>query len=102
MKILFAILVFALMFGCLGPEVISVGELSNSTKDHLGEQVYVRGTVKDSFKLGKFSGFELVDDNGAVLVSSDELPKEGTEVVIQGTVMKEMFVGYYLLAKEIN
>lgn len=102
MKGLIAVLVFALLLGCLGPKVMSAGELSNSTADYLGEKVYVRGTVKDSFKLGKLSGFELVDENGAILVSSNTLPREGAEVTVQGTVMKEMFVGYYVLAKDIN
>lgn len=102
MKILLAILVFALFFGCLGPKVMGAGELANSTDKYLGEKVYVRGTVRDSFKLGKFSGFELVDQSGAILVSSQALPREGAEVVVEGTVMKEMFVGYYVLAKEIN
>ncbi len=102
MKILFAILVFALFFGCIGPQVMSVGELSKSTSDHLGEKVHVKGTVENTFKLGKLSGFKLVDGNDSIMVSSNELPKEGRVVTVQGTVMKEVLVGYYILAKEIN
>jgi hypothetical protein len=102
MKILIAVLVFMMMFGCLGPKVMSVGELSNSTDEYLGEKVYVKGTVKNTVKLGKISGFKLVDGNDSIMVSSEELPKEGSEVTVQGTVMKEILVGYYVLAKEIN
>ena len=102
MKVLIAILVFALVFGCLGPKVMSVGELSNSTEEYLGEKVYVKGTVTNAFKFGKLSGFKLVDGNDSIMISSEELPKEGSEVVVQGTVMKEVLVGYYVLAKEIN
>lgn len=102
MKEIFAILVLALLFGCLGPQAMSVSELRNSTGDYLGEKVYVKGTVEDAFKLGKLSGFKLTDGNSSIMVSSEELPKEGSEVTVQGTLMKETLVGYYVLAKEIN
>jgi hypothetical protein len=102
MRILIAFLALALLLGCLGPRVMSVSELGNSTADYLGEKVYVKGTVKDTIKFGKLSGFKLVEGNDSILVSSDELPKEGSEVTVQGTVMKETLFGYYVLAKEIN
>ncbi|MBU0527223.1 MAG: hypothetical protein ABH983_02720 [Candidatus Micrarchaeota archaeon] len=90
------------LFGCLGVGLISVEDLDESPEDYLGEKVSVRGTVEDTFKLGKLSGFKLTDGNHSILVSSEELPKEGDEAVVSGTVMKEAFVGYYILAKEIN
>ena len=102
MKSILTILVFAIFFGCIGQQVMTVSELSNSSSDYLGEKVYVKGTVKNTFKLGKLSGFKLVGGNESIMISSDELPKEGKEVTVHGTLMKEALVGYYVLAKEIN
>ncbi len=90
------------LFGCLGVGLTSLEDLIESPEEYLGEKVSVRGTVEDTFKLGKLSGFKLTDGNHSILVSSEALPKEGEEVVVSGTVMKEAFVGYYILAKDIN
>lgn len=100
MKFILSILVLILLFGCIG--MTSVKDIKDNPDKYLGEQVSVKGTVKDSFKLGKLSGFKLQDGNYSIMVSSEELPKDGDEVVVTGTVMKEVLVGYYILAKDIS
>ncbi len=100
MRLISILLAFCLLFGCMG--LTTVKEIKDNPEAYLGEQVSVKGTVKDTFKLGKLSGFKLQDGNHSIMVSSEELPNEGKEVVVKGTVMKEILVGYYILAKEIN
>jgi hypothetical protein len=102
MKILLVFLSIIGLFGCLSVGLTSVEDLDEYPEEYLGEKVSVRGTVEDTFKLGKLSGFKLTDGNHSILVSSEALPKEGDEAVVFGTLMKEAFVGYYLLAKEVN
>ncbi|MBD3210270.1 hypothetical protein GF318_02715 [Candidatus Micrarchaeota archaeon] len=98
-----ALLVFAVLaFGCLGPEAMTVEEIEKDPEAYLGEKVLVKGTVRKSFKIGKLSGFHLQGENESMLVSSELLPPEGSSVEVHGTVMREAFVGYYLLAKDID
>ncbi|MBN1169970.1 hypothetical protein JXA56_03015 [Candidatus Micrarchaeota archaeon] len=99
MKILFAIFLGILMLGCISTPIKKIQE---NPEDYLGEEIYVEGTVHNAVKIGSLSGFTLKDDNYSIRVSSQELPKEGTRVMVKGVVMKEILVGYYVLAKEIN
>jgi len=103
MRALIAILVALALFGCLGPGLTPIEEIRTDPDTYLGEQVAVKGTVSDSFKLGKLSGFKLTDEEGSsIMVSSDSLPSDGKEVIVEGTVMREAIVGTYILAKEIS
>jgi len=79
----------------------SIKDLNEAPEKYLGEEVVVKGTVENTVKIGKFSGFTLRDGNYAIPVSSDTLPKEGEEITIQGTVMKEILIGYYIYAKKV-
>ena len=98
MRIL-ALFLMVLLFGCIGTPVQDINE---NPEDYVGEEVHVQGTVHNTLKFGKLSGFTLKDGNHSIKVSSEELPKEGKEVVVKGTVMKDTLFGYYILAKEIN
>jgi cytochrome c-type biogenesis protein CcmE len=94
--------VLMLSFGCLGPKYDSLNDIKYNPGKYLGEKVVINGTVKDSVKLGKISGFQLESGNGSIYISSDSLPAEGKTVVVQGTVMEEAIVGQYILAKQID
>lgn len=102
MRIIPALLVFALLLGCTGIGLTKIKDIQDDPESYLGEKVKISGTVYDTLKIGKLSGFRLVDGNDSITVSSGSLPKEGSEVVVEGTVMKEAFIGYYILAKEIG
>lgn len=91
-----------LLFGCLGEDLTSVSELQKDPEKYLGEKVIVKGMVKNSFKIGKLSGFKLEDTGETITVLSDSLPAEGGEVTVEGTFMHQIFVGHYLLAKDIR
>ncbi|MBU0532017.1 hypothetical protein KKB44_00830 [Candidatus Micrarchaeota archaeon] len=103
MKTTILFVVLALLFlGCIGENYTSIKDIKEDPGTYLGEKVLVTGTVKDSFKLGQLSGFTLEGDNETIFVSSSMLPVEGTEVVVEGTVMQEIIVGYYILAKDVT
>lgn len=102
MKPIYLALAMVLFFGCLGSAPLKVSDITTNPEKYLGEKVTVSGIVKNSFKIGKLSGFTLEDNDSAILVSSDMLPAEGKNVTVSGTVMKEMLVGYYVLAKEVK
>lgn len=72
-----------------------IGEIKDD--EYIGETVIVSGTVKDSIKLGKLSGFTLEDDEGNTIgVASESLPREGEEIVIEGTLKQELVIGYFI------
>jgi len=99
MRILLVLLVALLFLGCISTPIRNIKE---NPEDYLGEEVYVEGTVHNTIKIGKLSGFTLTDGNNSIKVSSQQLPREGSEVMVKGTVMKDTLFGYYVLAKEIN
>lgn len=102
MRQLFAVVSILLLMGCIFPKPMSVSELNSDAEKYLGEKVAVQGTVLRSIKLGGFSGFTLADENSTIFISSDSLPAEDSQVVVEGSVMKEMLVGYYVLADEVR
>lgn len=103
MKTVIALFAFALMlFGCLGQEYDSIKDIKENPDTYLGEKVTVKGTVKKSIKLGELSGFTLEGDNESIFVSSQLLPPEDIEVTVDGTVMQEILIGHYILAKDIE
>ena len=63
---------------------------------HVSKKVTVSGTVKTSFKLGSISGYILEDKTGSISVSSEELPKEGTQKRVTGILIKDTIFGYYV------
>ena len=89
-KIIFVIL-FLLVAGC---SVSSIDDVKNET--NVGKQVTIKGEVTNSVKLGEISGFILEDETGDIKVSSDSLPPEGEIIKVEGTLMKDTLLGYYI------
>ena len=100
--VLSLLLAFLLLAGCTETKYTSLKDLKSNPEKYLGEKVVLNGTVKESVKLGKISGFQLQSDAESIYVSSESLPAEGKTVVVQGTLMNEVLVGYYVLAKDIQ
>ena len=100
MKPIYLLLGLVLLFGCVLSPPLKISDIEDHPDKYLGEKVMVAGTVKDSFKLGSLSGFTLEDDTGEIFVAADRLPKEGSNTIVSGTVMKEFLVGHYILADE--
>lgn len=68
---------------------------------HLGQQVKVSGTVTNVIKIGQISGYKIADKNGdEIAVSSKALPQKGEKVMVKGTLMREIVVGYYIQTKD--
>jgi len=87
-----------LLLGCIGG-TMSVKDLSENPADYVGKEMAVKGTVENTFKLGKLSGYKLTQGNASITVSSETLPAEGKELTVEGTWIKDSIFGYYLLAK---
>lgn len=94
-----ALLSIFLFIGCIGT---SLNEINEDPDKYVGKSVLIKGEVKNPIKIGKLSGFTLVDGNDSIKISSEEIPKEGKTVSIKGTVMKDSLFGYYVLVEEIN
>lgn len=95
------LLVTVLLASGAGCGFVSVQELKENPEKYLGEEVTVTGIVENSIKIGSLSGFSLKEGDYSIAVQSKELPAEGKKVTVQGTVMKEVFLGYYIYAKKI-
>lgn len=68
--------------------------------EYVGKTVTVSGVAENPIKLGKISGYTVVDNNGdKVGVSSEDLPSAGDKVTVKGTLMKDTLLGYYILVK---
>jgi hypothetical protein len=93
-KIFFTVfLIFALIFAGCGAQPIK--EIKK--QEMVGEKVTVEGTVKNTVKLGKLSGYTLVDANGDEIgISSQKLPTEGKTATVTGTLIKDTILGYYI------
>ncbi|MBD3314064.1 hypothetical protein GF345_06485 [Candidatus Woesearchaeota archaeon] len=65
-------------------------------QDNVGDTVTVKGTVQNTIKLGKLSGYQVKDETGTIGVSSEALPAEGSEVTVKGTLIKDTLLGYYI------
>ncbi|MFH1394118.1 MAG: hypothetical protein ABII71_01740 [Candidatus Micrarchaeota archaeon] len=91
-----------MLFGCLGDGLTDIADLNKNPDIYLGEKVVLKGNVTKSVKLGKISGFTLVNKDGSIPVSSQLLPPDWREVIIKGTLMKEMLAGYYVLVDELD
>lgn len=98
MKQLIAILALALLFGC-AMSATKIGDIKSNPDKYLGKEVTVSGTVTDSIKLGKLSGYTLEDATGSIKVSSASLPADGSNVTVSGTLVKDSLFGYYIQAK---
>ena len=97
MFLIMFILLSSLIFisGC----AMQVSELQNKAKSLVGEKVVVQGIIKNSVKIGHLSGLTLEDPktHETIFISTKNLREEGQKVVIKGTLMKELLIGYYIL-----
>jgi len=102
MRLLVIVLCSLLLFGCLGGGFTDLKDVNENPGKYLGEKVHLKGNVTKAIRLGKISGFTLVNEGGSIPVSSQMLPAEGSEVIIRGTLMKETLIGYYVLVDDIK
>lgn len=79
-----------------GCGIDKIAEIKSS--EYVDKNVYIKGTVENTIKLGELSGFTLSDGEDSIFVSSNELPSEGSKKVIKG-VLKKNILGYYV---EVN
>lgn len=64
---------------------------------YVGKTVTIKGTVKNSIKIGSLSAYTLEDDSGeSIGVSSETLQKEGTQKTVKGVLIKDSLFGYYI------
>ncbi len=83
----------------IGCSSVSIKEAKS--EEYVGKTVTLSGKADNSIKIGSLSGYTLKDKEGeSIAVKSDILAKEGSEVSVRGTIMKDSLFGYYLLAKE--
>jgi uncharacterized protein YcfL len=99
-KILLLILLVAVfLVGCTS----SIQDIKENPDKYVGETISVKGISSASVKLGQLSGFTLTEKSGSkISVSSENLPKDGSDVKVKGVVMKDSLFGVYILAKEVN
>ncbi|MFP4403382.1 MAG: hypothetical protein ACLFPJ_03465 [Candidatus Woesearchaeota archaeon] len=93
MKIYFIIFLFlfVLLAGCATQNIEDI-----KSEEYIGERVSVRGIVEGSVDIGDFSGYLIVDDDEKIGVVSDDIPDEGEEVLVRGTLMRDTIFGYYI------
>ncbi len=95
-KILILIILATTMLALTG----CTKSIEEITKDdtYLNKKVSVKGTVKDPLKIGKLSGYTIVDKNDKkITIASEELAKEGTTITVKGTLKKgPLGLSYYI------
>ncbi|MGE0793204.1 MAG: hypothetical protein AB7V77_03440 [Candidatus Woesearchaeota archaeon] len=77
----------------VGCGVDKISDIKSS--DYVGKKVTVSGVVENTIKLGDLSGYTISDGDESIFVSSDALPKEGTNERVSGILMKNL-LGYYI------
>lgn len=93
--VIFVVIGLLLFSGCTAKPIAEV-----KTADNVGKTVTVKGTVAGSVKIGSLSGYIVEDAAGDKIgVSSSELPEDGKEVTVSGTLMKDTIFGYYINEK---
>lgn len=95
----------ALIFVLLGSLFVLAGCTTQDiedvkTSENVGEQVSVKGTVQTTVKIGSLSGYTLSDDTGSIAVASENLPSEGDEIKVSGTLIRDSLLGYYIKVEE--
>jgi hypothetical protein len=93
-KILIGLIIcLILLTGCIK----SVNEIT-ANDDYIDKTVTVKGEVKAPLKIGKLSGYTLIDTNGdKIIISSQKLPQENEKVTVKGTLKKGLLgVGFYI------
>ena len=100
MKKIFAlVLISLLLFGCT--QTTPLEDLNKNPGEYAGKEITVHGTVTNTVKIGKLSGYTLIDEEGhGIRVSSASLPAEGKEITINGLFVQDSLFGYYLQVSE--
>lgn len=80
----------------------NISDIKENPEKYLGKKVTVSGIAKNVIKLGPISGFSLEQDGQRISVGATRLPSEGTKVIVKGTVVKDTFLGYYIMAERIE
>ncbi|MFH0701407.1 MAG: hypothetical protein V2A62_03140 [Candidatus Woesearchaeota archaeon] len=95
LALMMIVLTALLLIGC---STLTIKEAK--TEQYIGKTVTITGTVNQSIKLGKLSGYTLKDEAGdSIGVKSEILPTEGKEISVTGVMMKDTLLGYYLQAE---
>jgi PBP1b-binding outer membrane lipoprotein LpoB len=96
-KVILVILMTALFLTACAQSIASV-----KSNEYIGEEVVVKGEVKDAVIIGQFSGYTIIDNSDEeIFIASETVPSEGSKVRIKGT-LKEVPLGfaYYIEAEE--
>jgi hypothetical protein len=95
-----ALLVMSLLLaGCAHT---SVKDINENTEKYLGKKVVVSGKVVAPMDLGSMSGFTLKQDKNSIMVSSEDVPEAGEEVIVKGVVVKGLFSQQYIFADSVR
>ena len=87
----------------VGCSEISVRDIKSDPEDYVGKVVTLKGISKNAIKIGSLSGFTLEQEDGSTIqVSSKELPKDDSVVVVKGTVVNDAVFKTYILASKIK
>jgi hypothetical protein len=97
--LLMAVVLLLLISGCA---TVTVKEINDDPGKYMGKKVIVSGKVVIPMDMGIMSGFTLKDDGSTIMVSSDDVPESGSEVVVKGTVVKGLFSGRYIYAEYVK
>jgi len=87
------VLVLVLLSGCI---FLAVPIADIKDDSYVGKEVIISGNVEGTIKIGDLSGYTLKDETGSIGVYSVNLPEEGTNKRVKGTVRKVPLLGYYL------
>lgn len=88
-RLIFALLIILLLLsGCAHP---SVKDINSDNSKYLGKKVVVSGKVTAPLDVGIISGFTLNQDKSSIMVSCEDVPSAGSEVVVKGTVVRGLF-----------
>ena len=94
-KIFLAMTIMVLLFIATACTVSTIDEIK--TPEMVGKQVTVQGEVGLSIRIGSVSGYTVKDGTGSIAVSSENLPESGETVTVTGTLMRDTFLGYYIV-----
>ena len=100
MKKVLLLLIILFLSGCV-PKV-TVRELSSENSKYLGKEVVVSGTVFLPMDVGGSSSFSLRQNGSSIMVSSDLLPEEDSEVVVRGILVKGIFTGPFIYSQDVR
>lgn len=84
------------LVGCVAGQSIK----GVKTEQNVGKTVVLSGTVTDVVSIGGLSYYVLKDNTGSINVSAKNLPAKGDNVTVNGTLIKDTLVGYFVKVVE--